>query len=148
MFNLTESQSPPIGDGPEATLAKGMAIAAVVLGPILVALSYYLWGNNGLYSSLYALLLVVINFIVAARALVWGGRISPVALMAAAMGSFFFDLLLLTVAVIPVATASWMSLKALGMTLIAAHVAAVSWEARRVTAYMAYSGIKPKSGRE
>ena len=24
-----------------------MAIAAVVLGPILVALSYYLWGNNG-----------------------------------------------------------------------------------------------------
>ncbi|NNN15778.1 MAG: hypothetical protein HKL82_07980 [Acidimicrobiaceae bacterium] len=142
--NTTVSESET---GPEAELAKGMVLAVLLSAPFIVLVAALVWGHQGLYSALYGILLVTINFAVAAKGLSWGGRISPVALMAVAMGSFFFDLLLLTAAVLPVVHAGWMDLKALGMALIVSHIFAVSWEARRVTAYLAYGGIRPRGRR-
>lgn len=129
---------------PEQDMANDMFRVSLVVGPLALVLSFAAWGWHGLFSSAYALALVLINFLVASRALSWAGRISATALMAAAMASFIFDLVLLTAAVIPIATKSWVNLIALGLTLIVSHLVLVLWEARRVSATLAFDGLRPR----
>ncbi len=128
----------------EKRMAFHMAKWGALLSPVLLVISFLIWSTRGLESSAYAIVLVLINFLVTAKLMEIGGRISLSALMAAALGGFIFDLVLLGVAVIPFATASWMNLWALGLTLIVTHLGLVVFEASTISARMAFSGLRQK----
>lgn len=132
-------------DGPavEVSLGKSMFFAALTISPLLILGSYFISGVHGAESAGYAVILVLINFAVAAKMLAYAARISPVALMVAALSSFFFDLLLLTAATLPVARARWMDLADFGVVLIVSHLVSVVFVARRVTGKITGGGIRP-----
>lgn len=127
----------------ELILGKKLIKYSLMVAPVIIAVSGIFFGSKGVYSSAYACVLVIINFVGATKFLSIGARISPVALMAAAVASLFFDLALLTVGTLPLVRAEWMDLKVYGGALIAAHLVAVGMMARNVTGKLAYSGMKP-----
>lgn len=127
----------------EVSLGRSMFFAALAVSPVLVLGSYLVSGIHGAESAGYAVTLVLINFAVASKMLAYAARISPVALMVAALSSFFFDLLLLTAATLPVARARWMDLADFGVVLIVSHLVSVVFVARRVTGKIAGGGLRP-----
>ncbi|NNN19010.1 MAG: ATP synthase subunit I [Acidimicrobiaceae bacterium] len=128
----------------ETRMASHMAKWGAVVSPILLLVSYLIWSTKGLESSAYAIVLILINFLVTAKLMAVGARISLSALMGAAVGGFIFDLVLLTAAVIPFATASWMNLWALGLTLIVTHLGLVVFEASTISTRMAFLGLRQR----
>ncbi|MDA8081698.1 MAG: ATP synthase subunit I [Actinomycetota bacterium] len=128
----------------ETRMASHMAKWGAIVSPVLLLVSFLLWSVRGLESSAYAIALVLINFLVTAKLMRIGGRISLPGLMVAALGGFIFDLVLLGAAVIPFATASWMNLWALGLTLIVTHLGLVVFEASTISTRMAFAGLRPK----
>lgn len=128
----------------EKMMATHMAKWGAIASPVLLLVSFLIWSTRGLESSAYAIVLVVINLVVTAKLMEIGGRISLSALMGAAVGGFIFDLVLLSAAVIPFATASWMNLWALGLTLIVTHLGLVIFEASTISTRMAFMGLRQK----
>lgn len=128
----------------ERNMASHMVKWGAIISPILLIASFLIWSTRGLESSAYAIALVLINFIVTAKVMAIGSRISLPALMGAAFGGFIFDLVLLSAAVIPFATASWMNLWALGLTLIVTHLGLVVFEASTISTRMAFLGLRQK----
>jgi hypothetical protein len=64
-------------------------------------------------------------------------------LMGATLFGYLFRLALITVAVLLVKDAAWISLPALGATIIVTHLGLLIWELRYVALSLAYPGLKP-----
>jgi hypothetical protein len=135
------------GSDVELVLGKQLIFYSLITGVAVVGIAYVIYGQHGLYSAAYGATLVVINFLIATRLLMTGARISPVALMASAVGALFVDLALLTVGTLPVVKADWMNIEVYGGALIITHLVAVGLMARKVTGKLAYSGLKPSKRR-
>ncbi len=126
----------------EKRMATHMAKWGAIVSPVLLVVSFLIWSTRGLESSAYAIVLVIVNFVVTAKLMEIGGRYSLSGLMVTAVGGFIFDLVLLGAAVIPFATASWMNLWALGLTLIVTHLGLVIFEANTISTRMALAGLR------
>ena len=96
------------------------------------------------YSTLYALLIVVANFLLSAYLLAVTGRINAALMAGAAMFGFLLRLGLIFLAVMLVRDAWWVELVPLGLTLIVAHLALLFWEMRYVSGTLAFPGLKPQ----
>ncbi|MGH9152182.1 MAG: ATP synthase subunit I, partial [Acidimicrobiales bacterium] len=69
------------------------------------------------------------------------------ALAGAAAGGFAVRLAALVAAVALVKDLAWVELVPLGLTLVAAQVGLLWWEARHLSLSLAYPGLKPPPGR-
>ena len=85
---------------PERGIVADMLRRGVKFVPMWLLFTLLLWGPDGAASAAYGIGLIFANFIAAAALLTWAGRISPTALMVAALGGFILRLGVLTVAVI------------------------------------------------
>ncbi len=135
------------GDAPEQAIARDLARRALYAAPVWLTLSAVIWGFDGLASSAYALCLVAVNFLAAAALLTWSARISPGALMAAAMGGFVLRLGAITVAVLLVRNMSFFAPIPLGTTIVVAHLGLLIWETRYVSLSLAHPGLAPRGVR-
>lgn len=129
---------------PEQTIARDMARRAVWAAPVIVIGAGMLWGTDGALSALFAIGLVVVNFLLSAALLTWAGRISPPMLMVAALGGFVVRLALITVAVLAVKDLGWVELLPLGLTLIVTHLGLLVWETRHISASLAHPVLNPR----
>ena len=125
------------GPAPVVDIAKDLVKRGAILAPVGIVVGALIWGAEGAYSVAYALVLVAINFLMAAFMLAYAGRISAAAMGAAAVFGFFTRLSIITVAVLAVRTAPWVNLVALGLTLIIAHVGLLFWEMRYISGSLA-----------
>jgi hypothetical protein len=98
---------------------------------------------QGLVSCAYGLALVLINFAVAAGLLAVTARISLALMMGAALFGYLVRLAVIFIAIYAVRDASWVSLPALGATIIVTQLGLLVWELRYVSASLAYPGLKP-----
>ena len=96
-----------------------------------------------MWSAAFALVLVVINFLAAARSYEWAARISPTTLAGVALGGYVARLAVITVVVLIVKDAAWVDLVVLGITPIVAHPGLLFWELRSVSLSLAAPGLKP-----
>ena len=143
----TLSLSDPVEGPPvERHIALDMVRRGVPVAPVLVLLGGLGWGAPGAWSAAYAVGLVLANFVLAAALMGWSARISLAALMGAALGGYLLRLMLVTVAVLAVKDQSWVELVPLGLTLMVTHLGLLVWEARHVSASLAYPGLKPRGG--
>ena len=134
----------PNDDRPvEVQLSSDMVRRGLMVGPALVAVSGLIWGINGLASSAFALALVLVNFTVAAAMVSGAARISTTLVMAAAMSGYLIRLGLIMTAVLFVREESWISLPALGATIIVTHLGLLIWELKYVAISLAFAGVKP-----
>jgi len=131
------------GPAPEVGVSFDMIKRGLLVGPILVAICGVIWGANGAWSSLYAIAIVLANFALAAGFIAAAARISVGLMMGAALFGYLIRLGLIFLAVWLVKDAGWISLPALGSTIIVTHLGLLFWEMKFVALSLAHPGLKP-----
>lgn len=133
------------GPSPALAVAFDLAKRSLWLVPVVVFTSAAFWGLEGVYSTLYALAIVVANFVFSAYLLAVTGRINAALMAGAAMFGFLLRLALIFGAVMLVRNMWWVELVPLGITLIVAHLVLLFWEMRYISGTLAFPGLKPEA---
>ena len=131
------------GPAPEVSVSTDMIKRGVVAAPLLIAICGVIWGGDGAWSALYGIALVLTNFAVAAGLIAVTIRISLTLMMAAVLFGYLLRLGLIFIAVYAVKDAGWISLPALGATIIVTHLGLLVWELKYLALSLAYPGLKP-----
>ncbi len=132
-------------DGPDVELnvSKDMVKRGIIVAPALIAVCGLIWGLDGVYSCAYGIALVLVNFLLAATLISRTAKISLGLMMGATLFGYLLRLGLIFVAVLLVKDAGWISLPALGTTIIVTHLGLLLWELRYVAISLAHPGLKP-----
>lgn len=132
-------------DGPatEVSISKDIIKRGLWVAPVLVAICGVLWGLDGVWSSLYAIAIVLVNFALAAGIVAATARISLGLMMGGVLFGYLIRLGLIFLAVFLVRDADWISLPALGATIIVTHLGLLLWELKYVAISLAHPGLKP-----
>ncbi len=134
----------PVAGGPvELEVSLDIVKRGLLITPVLIAVAALIWGGDGAWSCAFAVALVLINFLLSAALISYSARISMAMLMGATMFGYLFRLGLITVAVLLVKDTDWISLPALGATIIVTHLGLLIWELKYVALSLAYPGLKP-----
>jgi len=145
MNDIAFSMAAPLpGPAPEVAVSNDMVKRGLIVAPVLVAVSGLIWGVNGAASSAYGIAIVLVNFALAAGIVAVTAKISLRLMMASIMFGYLVRLGLIFLAVYLVKDAGWISLPALGATIIFTHLGLLVWELKYVAMSLAYPGLKPK----
>jgi hypothetical protein len=131
------------GPSPEREVSRDIAKRGLMATPVLVALCGAIWGMAGVWSCLFGIAIVIVNFLLSAALLAFAARISLGLMMGVALFGYLIRLGLIFLAVFLVRDASWISLIALGLTIIVTHLGLLIWELSYISASLAYPGLKP-----
>lgn len=117
----------------EARLARNTVRRSVIVGPALVAVFWAARGAGGAWAAMLGVALVVGNFLLSGAMLSLAARISLSLYHAAALFGFFLRLGLITLTLL-IVIRLWPGLDrlALGITVVIAYLALLSWEALAV----------------
>lgn len=130
------------GPAPEVDVSLDIVKRGAFVAPVLVAICGVIWGADGAWSSLYAIVLVLANFFISARIIAITAKISLGLLMAATLFGYLIRLALIFLAVWLVHESSWISLPALGATIIVTHLGLLAWELKYVAISLSNPGVK------
>ena len=137
------------GPAPEVDVSLDIVKRGVFVAPVIIAICGVIWGADGAWSSAYAMALVLANFLISALIIATTARISLSLLMGATLFGYLIRLALIFLAVWLVHESSWISLPALGATIIVTHLGLLVWELKYVAISLSQSGVKaqprPKS---
>ncbi|CAN5399755.1 hypothetical protein BH10ACT2_BH10ACT2_17510 [soil metagenome] len=140
------SMSAPLpGPAPEVAVSNDMVKRGLLAAPLLIAVCGFIWGLDGAWSSAYAIAIVLVNFALASGIVAVTARISLQLMMVGIMFGYLIRLGLIFLAVYLVKDAGWISLPALGATIIFTHLGLLVWEMKYVAMSLAYPGLKPKT---
>lgn len=131
------------GPAPEVSVTKDMVKRGLIVAPIVIAVCGFIWGMNGAYSAAYGIAIVLVNFGLAAGLVAMTARISLGLMMGAVLFGYLVRLGLILLAVLLVKDAGWISLPALGATIIVTHLGLLVWEMKYVALSLAHPGLKP-----
>jgi hypothetical protein len=131
------------GDAPEVKVTRDMVRRGLIVAPVLILVCGFVWGLNGAYSSAYGTALVLVNFALAAAIVAGTARISLGLMMGGVLFGYLIRLGLILLAVLLVKDAGWISLPALGATIIVTHLGLLVWEMKYVALSLAHPGLKP-----
>jgi hypothetical protein len=145
MNDIAFSMSAPMpGPAPEVSVSNDMIKRGLIVAPVLIAVCGLIWGMNGAWSSAYAVAIVLANFALASGIIAFTAKISLQVMMGGIMFGYILRLGLIFLAVYLVKDAGWISLPALGATIIVTHLGLLIWELKYVAMSLAYPGLKPK----
>ncbi len=131
------------GPAPEVEVSTDLIKRGLVVAPVLVAVCGVIWGGDGAWSAMYGIALVLANFALAAGLIAVTIRISLTVMLGAVLFGYLLRLGLIFVAVFAVKDAAWISLPALGATIIVTHLGLLVWELKYLALSLAYPGLKP-----
>jgi hypothetical protein len=131
------------GEPVEIKVSADMVKRGLVVAPVLVAIAGVIWGADGVWSSLFAIALVLVNFMLSAALISSTAKISLALMMGATLFGYLIRLGLIMLAVLLVKDAGWISLPALGATIIVTHLGLLLWELKYVAITLAHPGLKP-----
>ena len=131
------------GPAPEVAVSTDIIKRGLLVAPVLIAICGLIWGLDGALSSAYAIAIVLLNFALAALLISVTARISLGLMMGAVLFGYLIRLGLIFLAVVLVKDAGWISLPALGTTIIVTHLGLLVWEMKYVALSLAHPGLKP-----
>lgn len=131
------------GRAPEVTVSRDIVRRGLLVAPVVMALAGVVWGLNGAWSSGLGLALVLLNFALAAALIAWSAPISLALMMGVSLFGYLIRLGIIALVVVMVRDVSWVSLPALGVTIIVSHLGLLFWEMRFVAASLAFPGLRP-----
>ena len=141
---MTNAMTSPLpGEAPEVKVTKDIVRRGLIVAPVLILICGFVWGLHGAYSSAYGIALVLVNFGLAAAIVAGTARISLGLMMGGVLFGYLIRLGLILLAVLLVKDASWISLPALGTTIIVTHLGLLVWEMKYVALSLAHPGLKP-----
>lgn len=137
------------GPAPEREIARDLVLRrALPILPVVLLLAALPWGLAGAVSAGYALVLVCLNFLLAASLMAWSARISLSLMMGVVLGGYIVRLGLLVAAVVPFRDAGWMELTPFAIALGVTHLGLLLWELRYVAGSLAFPGLKPTTDKD
>ncbi len=139
-FSMT---TPLVGPAPEVTVSIDIIKRGLMVAPVLIAICGAIWGLDGALSSAFAVAIVLINFAMAAGLITLSARIGLGLMMGAILFGYLIRLALIFLAVYLVKDAGWISLPALGATIIVTHLGLLVWEMKYVAISLAHPALKP-----
>ena len=116
----------------EATLARHTVKRALVIGPIIVAVTWVFRGFDGAIGAAIGVAIVVVNFLASGYALSMAARISLSVYHAAALFGFLLRLIAITVTMILVSKLFEVDRIAFGIAVIVSYMVLLVLEARAV----------------
>jgi hypothetical protein len=131
------------GEPVEVKVSADMVKRGLIVAPLLVGLAAVIWGADGAWSAAFAIALVLVNFLLSAALISYTAKISLGLMMGATLFGYLIRLGLIMLAVLLVKDASWISLPALGATIIVTHLGLLLWEMKYVAITLAHPGLKP-----
>jgi len=131
------------GPSPALAVATDLAKRSLWIAPVITLGAAAIWGIDGVYSTLYALAIVVANFMLSAYMLAVAGRISTTLMGGVALAGFAVRSALVVTAVLLVINLDWVELVPLALTLVVAHMTLLFWEVRHISGSLAFPGLKP-----
>ncbi len=131
------------GEPVELQVSVDMVKRGLVVAPVLIAICAVIWGADGAWSSAFAIGLVLVNFALSALLISTTAKISLGLMMGATLFGYLIRLGLIMLAVLLVKDAGWISLPALGTTIIVTHLGLLLWELKYVAISLAHPGLKP-----
>jgi hypothetical protein len=131
------------GPAPEVDVSKDISKKGLIVAPVVIAICGVIWGGDGAWSSAYGIAIVLANFLLAAGIIAVTARISLGLMMGAILFGYLIRLGLIFLAVWLVKDAGWISLPALGTTIIVTHLGLLAWELKYVAMSLAHPGLKP-----
>ena len=131
------------GPAPEVDISVDIVKRGLVVGPVIVAVCGVIWSADGALSSAYGIAIVLANFLLAAAIIATTARISLTMVLGGVLFGYLIRLGLIFLAVYLVKDAGWISLPALGATIIVTHLGLLVWELKYVALSLAYPGLKP-----
>jgi hypothetical protein len=133
------------GEATERSIALHIVKHGLWVAPVMVAISFAIWGAAGAASCAYGIALVCVNFLLAAALITYTARISLGLMMGAVLFGYLLRLGLILLAVLLVRHAGWVKPVPLGITLIVTHLGLLVWEMKYVAASLAFPGLKPST---
>ena len=131
------------GEPVEIRVTTDMVKRGLVVAPVIIVICALIWGEPGAWSAAYAIGLVLVNFLLSALLISSTAKISLGLMMGATLFGYLIRLGLIMLAVLLVKDASWISLPALGATIIVTHLGLLLWELKYVAISLAHPGLKP-----
>lgn len=131
------------GEPVEIKVSADMVKRGLLVAPVLIAISALIWGSRGAWSCAFAIGLVLVNFLMSAALISYTAKISLGLMMGATLFGYLIRLGLIMLAVLLVKDAEWISLPALGTTIIVTHLGLLLWELKYVAITLAHPGLKP-----
>jgi hypothetical protein len=131
------------GEPVEIQVTVDMVKRGVVVAPIVIGICALIWGADGAWSAAFAIGLVLVNFLLSAALISYTAKISLGLMMGATLFGYLIRLGLIMIAVLLVKDAGWISLPALGATIIVTHLGLLVWELKYVAISLAHPGLKP-----
>jgi hypothetical protein len=128
----------------ERDIAIDIVKRGLLVSPVVIAIAGLVRGVDGALSAAIALVIVLANFLVAALIVSWAAGISLKAAGIAAATGYVVRLGVIVLALFALRNVSWIDFPALGVTLVAAHLGLLTWEAKHVTLSLAAPGLRPK----
>lgn len=146
---MNEKMSPlamaSVGQAPEVTVSRDIIRRGLIIAPLIMIIAGVIWGLTGAWSAGLGLALVLMNFGLAAALISWAAPISLALMMGVTLFGFLLRLGLISLAVFLVRDVSWVSLPALGVTIIVTHLGLLFWEMRFIAASLAFPGLRPNA---
>jgi hypothetical protein len=146
---MTQGMSPLAmasqGLAPEVSVSKDIIRRGLLVAPIVMVVAGIIWGLTGAWSAGLGLALVLVNFGLAAILISWAAPISLALMMGVSLFGYLIRLGLISLAVYLVRDVSWVSLPALGVTIIVTHLGLLFWEMRFIAASLAFPGLRPNA---
>jgi hypothetical protein len=130
------------GPSPEVRISRDIVRRGLIAAPVLLAVAGLIWGSSGAWSAAYGLALVLANFAGSAALIAVAARISVGLMMAATLFGYLIRLAIIFIAVWIVKDAAWISIPALGATIIVTHLGLLFWELKYVAISLSHSGIE------
>lgn len=128
---------------PEVAISLDIVKRGLIAAPVLIGLCGAIWGVDGIWSGAFATAMVLVNFLISAGLISGAAKFGVGALMGAVLFGYFIRLGLVLVAILLVRDQPWISLPALGVAMIVAHLGLLAWELRHVSLSLAWPGLKP-----
>lgn len=131
------------GEPVEIQVSADMVKRGLVVAPVIIGICALIWGADGAWSAAFAIGLVLINFALSAVLISATAKISLGLMMGATLFGYLVRLGLIMLAILLVKDAGWISLPALGATIIVTHLGLLLWELKYVAISLAHPGLKP-----
>jgi len=131
------------GEPVEMQVTSDMVKRGLLVAPVLIGICAVIWGSAGAWSAAFAIGIVLVNFLLSAFLISYTAKISLGLMMGATLFGYLIRLGLIMAAVLLVKDASWISLPALGATIIVTHLGLLLWELKYVAISLAHPGLKP-----
>jgi hypothetical protein len=117
------------GRAPEVSVSRDIIKRGLWIAPLVMALGG----------------IVLINFGFAAALIAWSAPISLALMMGVSLFGYLIRLGLIAVGVFLVRDLPWVSLPALGITIIVTHLGLLFWEMKFIAASLAFPGLRPNA---